>query len=169
MEKKLRNVVIASLAAIVVAFGLLAIPQFIVPNDYPTLTSISGYQFFFHAVSEAYEKNAGMNGVSGLGIASIVVMALALCSYVLAKKSSAFLMLGGLFNVASSIMFFAMEASKKHVYGAKHTFVNVGWVSYVIGALLILTALASIYFAFRSMQSEKKDLTNKKSYSYLKK
>ena len=169
MEKKVRIVVIASLAAIVVAFGLLAIPMFIVPNNYASLESISGYQFFFHAVDTVYEKNSHITGVSGLGIASIVLMALAVCSYVFSKKSSAFSMLGGLLNVAASVLFFMMEVSKKHVYGSYYTFVTVGWVAYVIGALLVLTGLASIYLSFRLMQSEKKDIATKKNYSYLKK
>lgn len=169
MEKKVRLVAIASIAAIILACGLLAIPQFIVPNNYPVLESISGYQFFFKAVGEIYEKNSHIGHVSGLGIASIVLMALALISYVLAFKSSAFSMLGGLLNVATSILFFAMEASKKNVYGSFHTFVTVGWVAYVIGALLVLTGLVSIYYSFKSMQVEKKELSNKKSYSYLKK
>ena len=169
MDKKAKYVFIASIAAILIACGLLAIPQFIVPNGYDALGSISGYQFFFHAVDTRYETNSGMNGVSGLGIASIVLMALALISYCFSKKSSAFLMLGGLLNVATSVLFFAMEASKKHVYGNRYSFVNVGWPAYVIGALLVLTGLASIYIAFRMMQTEKKDLGSKKSYSYLKK
>ena len=84
-------------------------------------------------------------------------------------KSSAFLMLGGILNVATSVLFFAMEASKKHVYGSRYSFVNVGWPAYVIGALLVITGLASMYIAFRCLQSERKDLGSKKSYSYLKK
>ena len=169
MEKKVRLVAIASIAAIILACGLLAIPQFIVPNNYPTLGSISGYQFFFNAVDDIYKNNSGISHVSGLGIASIVLMALALISYVFAFKSSAFSMLGGLLNVATSILFFAMEASKKNVYGSRYSYVTVGWVAYVIGALLVLTGLASIYYSFKSMQVEKKELSNKKSYSYLKK
>lgn len=170
MEKKIRLVVYASIAAIVLSLGLLAIPQFIVPNDVPVLGSISGYQFFFHAVSETYEKNSHIQGVSGLGIASIVLMALALSSYLFSKKTSALVMFGGLLNVATAILFFAMEASKKHMYGAYYSFVNVGWIAYVIGALLMLTGLASLYGAFRLMQLEKKQITTQKNtYSYLKK
>ena len=169
MEKKVRLIALISIAAIVLAAGLLAIPQFIVPNNYPTLESISGYQFFFHAVDEVYENKAHISGVIGLGIASIVLMVLALASYVFFKKSSAFVMLGGIINVATSVLFFMMEVSKKQVYGTFRSFVNVGWVAYVIGAILILTGLASIYYSFRSMQQEKKDIANKKNYSYLKK
>ena len=169
MEKKVRLIALISLGSIILAFGLLAIPQFIIPHEYPTLGSISGYQFFFHAVSEVYGNKSGMKGVSGLGIASIVLMVLALASYLFYKKSSALVMLGGLLNVATAILFFAMEASKNNVYGLNRTFVSVGWVAYVIGALLILTGLASIYYSFRSMQKEKKEIATKKNYSYLKK
>ena len=169
MEKKVRLVAIASIAAIILACGLLAIPQFIVPNNYPVLESISGYQFFFKAVGEVYEKNSHIGHVSGLGIASIVLMALALISYVFAFKSSAFSMLGGLLNVATSILFFAMEASKKNVYGSFYSFVRVSFISYIIGALLLISGFASIIISFVSMKVEKKDLSSKKSYSYIKK
>ena len=170
MEKKLRFITLISLGALILAFGLLAIPQFII-QKYANMEwgSISGYQFFFHAVSEVYGSKSGMKGVSGLGIASIVLMVLALASYIFYKKSSALVMLGGLLNVATSILFFAMEASKNNVYGDNRTLCNVGWVAYVIGALLILTGLASIYYSFRSMQKEKKEIATKKNYSYLKK
>ena len=171
MEKKVRLVVYASLAVIVLSFGLLAIPQFIVPTlekNVASFPSFSGYQFFFNAVSDNVKNNTGMSHVSGLGIASIVLMGLALCSYVFAKKSSALVMLGGLLNVAASVLFFAMEASKKRVF-TKYSLYAVGWVNYVIGALLVLSGLASIYFAFRLMQGEKKAIASKSSYSYLKK
>ena len=169
MEKKVRLIALISLGSIILAFGLLAIPQFIIPNNNPSLEAISGYQFFFHAVSTVYENNSHMSGVSGLGITSIVLMVLALASYLFYKKSSALVMLGGLLSVATAILFFAMEASKKNIYGTFRSFVNVGWVAYVIGALLILTGLASIYYSFRSMQKEKKEIATKKNYSYLKK
>lgn len=169
MDKKAKIVLIASLAAIAITCGLLAIPQFIVPNNYPTLGSINGYRFFFYWVDNVYFEKTKMVGPSGLGIASIVLMVLAVASYLASTKSSAFLMLGGILNVATSVLFFAMEASKKHVYGSRYSFVNVGWPAYVIGALLVITGLASMYIAFRCLQSERKDLGSKKSYSYLKK
>ena len=168
MEKKVRLVVYASLAVIVLSFGLLAIPQFIV-TSFPAYHPFSGYQFFFNAVSETDYKKSGMTHVSGLGITSIVLMGLALCSYVFAKKSSALVMLGGLLNVAASVLFFAMEASKKSIFANNYSLYSVGWISYVIGALLVLTGLISIYFAFRMMQGEKKAIASKSSYSYLKK
>ena len=169
MEKKARLVTYISIAVLLLAFGLLAIPQFIVPNDYPILESISGYQFFFHAVDTRYENLSGINGVSGQGIAVFVLMVLALGSFCFARKSSALLMLGGLLDVVASILFFAMEASKKVVYGSNRSFVNVGWTNYLIGGLLVLCGLIAIYYAFRSMRSEKKQFESKQSYSYLKK
>lgn len=170
MEKKIRFVVIASIAAIVLTCAFLALPgQFILPKDYPSLESLSGYQFFFHLGSEKYYGNTGAEGVSGLGIASIVLMVLALVSYILYKKSSAILMLGGILNVATAILFFLMETSKKHIYQAKSSLVTVGWVAYVSGALLVLTGLVTIYFSVRLFIQERKQITSKQTYSYLKK
>lgn len=96
-------------------------------------------------------------------------MGLALCSYALARKTSALVLLGGLLNVATSVLFFAMEASKKSVFNLTRSLYNVGWISYLIGAILVLSGLLSIYFAFRMMQSEKKVIASKSSYSYIKK
>ena len=170
MDKKVRLLAITSIAVIALACGLLAIPQFIVPVNYDSLGSISGYQFFFHAVDTRYETNSHMSGVSGLGIASIVLMALALLSYLFSKKTSALVMLGGLLNIATAILFFCMEASKKHVYGFGHTLVSVGWIAYVVGALLILNGLVAVYVSVKTMMGEKKQITEQKnSYSYLKK
>ena len=172
MEKNLRLITYISLAVIVLSAGLLAIPYFLVPiqSSYGTVYSpISGYQFFFNAIDDRLSNLLHPTGVSGLGIASIVLMVLALASFIFARKSSALSMLGGLLNVATSVLFFAMEASKNHVYGAQRSFINLTFMTYVIGALLVLSGLASIYFSFRSMQQEKKQIASKQSYSYLKK
>ena len=170
MEKKVKIIVLASIAAIVVTCGLLALPgQFILPVEYPSLEALSGYQFYFHLGSEVYNNLAKPAGVSGLGIATIVLLALALCSYAFAKMSSSLVLLGGLLNVANAICFFCMEVSKKNVYGANRSFVAVGWVAYFAGAILIITGLLSIYFAFKTFMVEKKQISSKQSYSYLKK
>ena len=169
MDKKLRLINYISIAVILLAAGLLAIPQFILNVNYEVLGNINGYQFFFHAVDTKYETLSGMNGVSGLGIASIVLMVLSLAAFIFARKSSALSMLGGLLNVVTAVLFFMMEVSKKHVYGSHRSFVAVGWPAYVIGGLLVLAGLIAIYYSFRSMQQEKKQIASKQSYSYLKK
>lgn len=169
MKDRTKLVVFASIIAIVVSCGLLAIPQFIIPSGFKNPTLLNGYQFFFHLGGDNYNATYGASSVSGLGIACLVVMVLALASYALYKLSSALVLLGGLLNVASAIMFFAMSASKDSVYGVKRNFVYVGWTNYVIGALLILTGLLSIYVAIRLFMQEKKQLSDKQSYSYLKK
>lgn len=168
LKDKVTLVVIASLIAIVLTFGLLALPgQFIVNSVSGVDRSLSGYQFFFHAVNE--DTYVWSNGVSGSGIAAIVLMGLAICSYVFYKKSSTLILLGGVFNVTTAILYFAMEANKNEVYGSWRSLVNVGWVAYVAGALLVLTGLLSIYVAIRLFMKEKKQLSDKRSYSYLKK
>jgi len=171
MEKKLRYITYASLAVIILTCGFLALPgQFILPVDYPTIDAISGYQFYFRLGGDVYNNLSGAAHLSGLGIATIVLMALALCSYVFAKKSSSLVLLGGLLNVACAICFFCMNASKASIYGARRNWFAVGWVAYVAGAFLILTGLLSIYFAIRSFMVEKKEMTQRReSYSYLKK
>lgn len=168
MKDKVKLTVIISIAAIVISCGLLAIPQFVV-GTINTVKSISGYEFFFNLGGETYIKITKASGVSAQGIAALVIMALGLASYCFYKKSSALILLGGILNVTASILFFAMEGSKYSVYGGNHTFVSVGWTSYVIGALLVLTGLLSSYVAIRLFMKEKKQISEKQSYSYLKK
>ena len=159
---------IISIAVVLLVLGLLAVPQFIFTVK-PDITPAMGYQFFFNAYSDRFAKNHSIAGVSGPGIAAIVLLGLALISLCFSFKSSAFLMLGGLLNVVASIMFFVMNVSKIHVFGTDRDIVSVGWVAYVCGALLVLVGLVSIYVAFKSMRQEKKQIASSKSYSYLKK
>jgi len=171
MDKKVKLFGLVSIVALLVVFGLLAIPQFIVSiktgAEHPVY--IMGYQFFFKAYSDVFSKGHSISGVSGVGITAIVLMVLALASFLFARKSSAFLMLGGILNVVASVMFFVMVASKNKVFGVDRELVSVLWVTYVCGALLVLTGLISIYIAFKSMRQERKVIATSKSYSYLKK
>ena len=159
---------IISIAVVLIVFGLLAVPQFIF-TVIPGIAPAMGYQFFFNAYADRFANSHSIAGVSGPGIAAIILLGLALISLCFSFKSSAFLMLGGLLNVVASIMFFVMNVSKNHVFGAYRDFVTVGWVAYVCGALLVIVGLLAIYVSFRSLQREKKQIASSKSYSYLKK
>lgn len=171
MDKKVKLFGLVSIVTLLLVFGLLAVPQFLVSiksgADHPTYAM--GYQFFFNAYPDVFSKSHTISGVSGVGIAAIVLMVLALASYIFSRKSSAFLMLGGILNVVASIMFFVMVASKNKVFGQDKEIVSVFWVTYVCGALLVLTGLISIYIAIKSLKQEKKQIASSKSYSYLKK
>ena len=168
MNRRVVLLSFASLLVILVSFGLLAIPQFILENG-TNHYDINGYQFFFNAGSDLYKGSLKPQHVSGLGIASIVLMALAIVSYVFAYQSSAFSLFGGLLSVASSVLFFCMNLSKNEVYGHFRSRVEVGWVAYVIGGLLVVSGLLAIYGSIKLMLQEKKVIASSKSYSYIKK
>lgn len=168
-KQRVLLVAIASIAVIAVVFGLLALPgQFIVDNGAPALgLPLSGYEFIFRAVNK--DTYVWSHSVSASGIAAIVIMAVAAASYALHKFSSSLILLGGLLNVTASILFFAMEASKNDVYSGSYKLVKVGWVAYIAGALLLIAGLISMYVAIKLFIEEKKHMSEKQSYSYLKK
>lgn len=168
MKNPVKTFGIISIAVVLIVFGLLAVPQFIFTVK-PDIAPAMGYQFFFNAYADRFAKNHSIAGVSGPGIAAIILLGLALISLCFSFKSSTFLMLGGLLNVVASIMFFVMNVSKIHVFGTDRDIVTVGWVAYVCGALLVIVGLLAIYVSFRSLQREKKQIASSKSYSYLKK
>ena len=168
MEKKVKLMGLISIAAIVVVCGLLAIPYFLTTMK-AGISPVMGYQFIFNAYPDRFANNHSIAGISGVGLAALILMTFGLVANFFSRKSSAFLMLGGLLNVVASIMFFVMEASKNHVFGTDRSMVSLTFITYVSGALLVLSGLLSIYVAFKSMRGERKEISSKKSYSYLKK
>ena len=172
LKRKVLLTGLVSLIILAVSFGLLAIPQFMQFNG-KLQYSASGYEFFFNCASDLYNGATRPTSVSGLGIACIVVMGLAVVSSVVAvlfsKEGSAFILFGGLLNVAAAIMFFCMSLSRDKVYDKFRSLVDVGWVTYVIGGLLMLAGLLCLYVSVRLILQEKKAIATKQSYSYLKK
>ena len=168
MDKRVKLIGLISVIAIVAVYGALAIPAFLFTIK-ANISPVMGYQFIFNAYPDRFSNNHHIAGPSVLGIVALSLLLIALAMHVLARKSSAFLLLGGLLNVATSIMFFAMEASKNHVFGTDRSMVTLSPITYIIGAVLVITGLLSLYVAFKSMKSERKELSSKKSYSYLKK
>ena len=62
-----------------------------------------------------------------------------------------------------------MSLSRDKVYDKFRSLVDVGWVTYVVGGLLMLAGLLCLYVSVRLILQEKKAIATKQSYSYLKK
>lgn len=171
---KENKVAVISIGAIVVSLALLFVPGFAhiywCEDHFKYLPN--GYQFLFNLmVKSEGSGNLLGSGVIGAGIAIFVLMGLAIASFCLSRKSSFFVLLGGLFNFVISILFFSMEASAAKSYTPATDYATCGWVTYVLGAIMLLAAIYAIYVAIKMMKDEIKHPVNQKnqSYSYLKK
>ena len=175
MKKNLFYASIASVVIIAISFGLLALPgQFYnlileKTNPQPVM---SGYEFIFNALPETFKSYTGVYevGASGLGIAALVMMVLALPCFILVRKSSALPLFGAILIFIAGLFFLLMKP-----WGADPMFkayIKSGavlWVSYVIGALLVLAAIAIVYFTIKVLKEEKVAPKSNVGYSYLKK
>ena len=168
------RVAVLSIGAIVLSLLLLLIPGFAhfekIGDDYQYLAN--GYQFFFNLKAHNGEvaSKFGTGNVKA-GIAIIVLSGLALIMFCLTKFSSFFVLMGGLMNLTNSILFFSMEASANKVYPPHDDWTTCGWVTYFIGALLVIAAGYALYKAVLMMRDEIKHPAQPKgpSYNYLKK
>ena len=171
---KANKLAVLSIGAIVLMMLLLLIPGF-ARYDYmggAFSVKANGYEFFFNlkvhsgAIASPYGT-----GIVGSGIAVFVLAGLAIAMFCIAKISSFFVLLGGLFNLTNSILFFAMEASARKVYVLTDAGSICGWVTYVIAVILLAAAAYAIYKAVMMMRDEIKHPSAPKgpSYNYLKK
>ncbi len=171
---KANKVAVLSIGAIVLMMLLLLIPGF-ARYDYMSgafNVKANGYEFFFNLKVHpgALETPYG-TGIIGSGIAVFVLAAIAIAMFCLAKFSSFFVLLGGLFNLTISILFFAMESPARKTYPFTDAGNVCGWVTYVIAVILLAAAAYAIYKAVIMMINEIKHPSAPKgpSYNYLKK
>ena len=177
MKDKARLVVIISLCAIVLTLVLFAIPeQFaqLIPNAKTAKGSMGGFEFIFGGTQEARNLQAhavdGASLVSGIGIAFIVLLVLAVVCYVFYKKSSALLLLAGIIMLVATIMLFCVKSWIDKLY-TRYTGDSVGlWVPYLGASLLAISTVATLYVAIVSLVKESRQpySPKKESYSYLK-
>lgn len=171
---KNNKVAVISIGAIVISLLLLLVPGFAhyTPFKDGYEAYANGYQFIFNTVThEGAIASAYGSGIVGAGVAIIVLSALAITSFCFTKKSSFFVLLGGLISLTNSILFFSMEASAGKVYKVYDKGTICGWVTYVIGALLIIAAAYAIFTSIKMMRDEIKHPQTSKgtTYNYLKK
>ena len=171
---KANKLAVLSIGAIVLMMLLLLIPGF-AHYDYlggKFNVLANGYEFFFNLKTHpgAIAAPYGSGNV-GAGIAVFVLAGLAIVMFCLAKLSSFFVLLGGLLNLATSILFFSMEAGARKVYVLTDAGNICGWVTYVIAVILLAAAAYAIYKAVLMMKDEIKHPSQPKgpSYNYLKK
>jgi len=176
MKDKIKLVSLVSIIVVVVSALLLILPGQFFGNGHNINSgtwnySCSGYGYIFNG-NEAIEANLGRSKISGLGLTALILMVLGLASFVPSlikgNEYSPFSILGGAFNLTSGIMFLAMQANCNNIFKDKINY-KILWVSYVIGALLVLAALISIVASAIALKNEAKKPYTKSSYSYLKK
>lgn len=149
---------------IVLAFGLLAIPKSFfsyAPHSY------NGYQAIFFA-DDILKENATFAHASVGGIIAMSLAVLAVPFFFLVKKSSASYLLAGILTSVSGILFLAMKLWFAIIYRGNGAW-DILWVTYVIGALLVIAGGLSIYCSIILLREEKVAPLKDKSYSYLKK
>ena len=172
MTKYNKWVVIIAIAVVAITFGLLAIP-----NSFAVVTrgyyQLNGYEWAF-----AFKfKEAGVNGLrkavpnarcSGLAIAAMVMILLSVPLNIIYKKSALYEFLAGLLLAVGGILFLLMTISGAVIYSGEY---KILWVTYVIGALLLVAGAAVMYVSVLLLRDEKKALLAPKSqeYSYLNK
>ncbi len=156
-----------AIGLIAVAFGLLAIPgQFFYYNS-TTSGACNGYEAIFYA-SEYLQNNATFAHASVGGIIAMSLAVLAVPFFFLVKKSSASYLLAGILTSVSGILFLAMKLWFAIIYRGNGAW-DILWVTYVIGALLVIAGGLSIYCSIILLREEKVAPLKDKSYSYLKK
>ena len=174
---KQNKVAVLSIGAIIICFAFFAIPGFAhyglnggVPGGFEHF--LNGYQFFFNTeVTNPATKTPLGSGIVGSGVAVIVLLGLALISFIFSRKSSFFVMLGGVLSFVSSILFFCMEPAGRKVYKVYENNSVCGWVTYVLAVLMLAVAAYAIYTSIKMMKEEIKHPAKAQgpSYSYLKK
>ena len=160
-EKLAKYIPYISIGVIVLAFGFLALPgQFF---KYFT-QSYSGYEVIFFTPD--YLTSNANGRVSAGGIIAMVLIALAIPSYLFWKKSSASSLLAGILTTLGGIMFLLMPLWMAIIYRGNPDN-PLKWVTYVIGSLLLVVGALSIFFAVIRLKEEKA-APLKKNYSYIK-
>ncbi len=150
------------LGLIVLTIGLLFIPgSFVAYGN----VSFGGMESIFSA-NKYFTDNFSNGNVNGGAIAALVMLVLAAPCLLLNKKSSALLLLAGILEALAAIMFLSMQL---WVIIAYPKVLTVIYMSYILGALQLIVAAATIYVSVLRLKEEKNHVGSaKQSYSYLK-
>ena len=153
-----------AIGLIVLAFGLLAIPGSFftyAPRSY------NGYQAIFYA-DTLLQENATFARASVGGIIAMSLAVLAVPFFFLVKKSSASYLLAGVLTAVSGTLVLAMKLWFAIIYRGNGSW-EILWVTYVIGALLLVAGGLAIYSSIVLLNEEKASPLKSKGYSYIKK
>ena len=173
MQKRTKLVSFVALAIVVICLGILAIPGFAKLTS--NTATFSGYETIFHYANRPDIKLDG-NAIKavipgskamGIDIAALVFIAFALVSYAFSGKSTVLPVVGGAFSVLASIIFFSNALWIKTAYN-KSNLITLSWSTYVVGGLLIVAGIATLFYGIKDLIAEKNTLSSKQGYSYLK-
>lgn len=167
-----------SIAAILVSYGLLAIPgQFVGMFGSNGLfnqegASIAGYEYIFHCIHKIGDNENALfasGRASAAGIMTVIFMFFACGSFAFVKKSTALPLLGGILEFFSGFFFLMTTPFACLCYPDKISCIRAMWVPYLIGSVMVVLSLIVIYFSVVELKKEKATLASKGGYSYLKK
>ena len=151
------------ICAAVLAIGLVFVPGFAHYGNNAEM--YSGFQAIFY-IPQYLQDNTTNGRASVAGIIALILLVLAIPSYVFHKKSSALLLLGGILNTVAGILFLLMDFWFKIIYRGQA--VNIDFMTYLIGAMVLIVGGLTIYTAILLLLEEKKNPVKSNKYSYIK-
>lgn len=168
---KENKIVVLAFIVIALSFGLFAIPgqfvKFSLIKGKDFEFALSGYEFIFGVKDHAQLPQV----VCGQGIAIFVMLIVSFIGCIFVKKSSFIEIVTGLVMLTVSILFFTISVAGAKVYPQylkgdyAYTF-----VPYLLGGLIVVSALLLIYEAVKRMKDEVKHpapVNKGPTYNYL--
>ena len=172
---KENKIIVLALIIVLLSFGFLALPgqfaHYAADGKKTFIYNLSGYQWMFATAKNSLGNKIG--SVSAHGIAALSLLALCVPGLLFSKKSSFVALITTLGLITVAVLFFTISAAGAKAYPTFHAYGKgdylYGWVPYLLGGLLIASALLMGYRTFKVMKDEVKSPAKAKgpTYSYL--
>ena len=172
---KENKIIVLALIIVLLSFGFLALPgQFAhyAANGKKTFFyNLNGYQWMFGTAE--YSTGSKIGSASAHGIAALSLLGLCVPGLLFSKKSSFVALLTTLAMITVAVLFFTISAAGAKAYPTFHNYGKgdylYGWVPYLLGGLIVASALLMGYRTFKVMRDEVKRPTQAKgpTYNYL--
>ena len=172
---KENKIIVLALIIVLLSFGFLALPgQFAhyAANGKKTFFyNLNGYQWMFGTIENISGNKIG--SASAHGIAALSLLGLCVPGLLFSKKSSFVALLTTLAMITVAVLFFTISAAGAKAYPTFHNYGKgdylYGWVPYLLGGLIVASALLMGYRTFKVMRDEVKRPAQAKgpTYNYL--
>lgn len=168
MKKRVLLTSFITTVVLVLFCGLFAIP-----GQFATIKQgeYSAYEVIFYfanrnGINYLAENCSGRP--SAAGIIALIFMLLAVVSFIFQKKSLSLPLLGSICVLLAGILFVSMNLWMAVIY--RQIVVELHWLTYVAGAVMILLGGYLLYVTIRALREESHLIgaTKSQQYSYLK-